>query len=131
MNIIWFRQDLRIHDHAALWHANQHGPMLALVILSPQQWLLHHDAAVKIDLYVRQLHDLKQSLAQLNISLLILNIPLWQDIPLQLSSLCHTLQVQKIFANIEMGVNELKRDAEVQQCLNCLLYTSPSPRDRG
>ena len=118
MNIIWFRQDLRIHDHAALWHASQHGPMLALVILSPQQWLLHHDAAVKIDLYVRQLHDLKQSLVQLNIPLLILNIPLWQDIPRQLSSLCHTLQVQQIFANIEMGVNELKRDAEVQQCLN-------------
>ena len=87
MNIIWFRQDLRIHDHAALWHASQHGPMLALVILSPQQWLLHHDAAVKIDLYVRQLHDLKQSLAQLNIPLLIQNIPLWQDIPRQLSSL--------------------------------------------
>jgi deoxyribodipyrimidine photo-lyase len=21
--LIWFRQDLRIHDHAALWHARQ------------------------------------------------------------------------------------------------------------
>ncbi len=26
--LIWFRQDLRIHDHAALWHASQQGPSL-------------------------------------------------------------------------------------------------------
>ena len=25
MQLIWFRQDLRIHDHAALWQAHQAG----------------------------------------------------------------------------------------------------------
>ena len=47
--LIWFRQDLRIHDHAALWHATQTGRTVALVILSPEQWQLHDDAPIKID----------------------------------------------------------------------------------
>ena len=49
MQLIWFRQDLRIQDHTALWHATQAGPCIALVIISPEQWALHNDAAVKID----------------------------------------------------------------------------------
>ena len=39
--LIWFRQDLRIHDHAALWHATQAGPCIAICILSPAQWQRH------------------------------------------------------------------------------------------
>lgn len=53
--LIWFRQDLRIHDHAALWHASQQGPSLGLVILSPEQWKQHADAPIKISFYLRQL----------------------------------------------------------------------------
>ena len=70
MQLIWFRQDLRIQDHAALWYATQSGSCLAVVILSPGQWSLHHEAPVKIDFYLRQLHALKQQLEQLNIPLL-------------------------------------------------------------
>ncbi len=31
--LIWFRQDLRIHDHAALWRATQTGACIAIVLL--------------------------------------------------------------------------------------------------
>ncbi|EKU36881.1 deoxyribodipyrimidine photolyase domain protein [Acinetobacter sp. WC-141] len=34
--LIWFRQDLRVRDHAALWHACQQGPSIGLIILSPE-----------------------------------------------------------------------------------------------
>lgn len=49
MQLLWFRQDLRLNDHVALWHATQQGQTAALVILSPEQWALHADADIKID----------------------------------------------------------------------------------
>ena len=60
MQLIWFRQDLRIHDQTALWHATQAGSTIAIVYLSPEQWKLHDDAPIKIDLYLRQLQQLKK-----------------------------------------------------------------------
>lgn len=117
MQLIWFRQDLRIHDHAALWHATQQGPCIALAVLSPEQWQLHQDARIKTDFYLRRLKYLKQQLQQLNIPLIILNIPLWKDLVPEILNLCQTLKIESLHANIEVGVNELKRDAQVQQLL--------------
>ena len=114
MQLIWFRQDLRIQDHAALWYATQTGSCLAVVILSPEQWRIHHEAPVKIDFYLRQLHALKQQLNQLNIPLIIRTIDLWKDIPETLFNLTQEFSVDTIHANIEFGVNELNRDRDVQ-----------------
>ncbi|WP_180178878.1 deoxyribodipyrimidine photo-lyase [Acinetobacter sp. YH12041] len=115
MQLIWFRQDLRIHDHAALWHATQQGPCIALAVLSPEQWQLHQDARIKIDFYLRRLKYLKQQLQQLNIPLIILNIPLWENLAPEILNLCQTLKIENLHTNIEVGVNELERDAQVQQ----------------
>ncbi|WP_286741126.1 MULTISPECIES: cryptochrome/photolyase family protein [Acinetobacter] len=117
MQLIWFRQDLRIHDHAALWHATQQGPFIALAVLSPEQWQLHQDARIKTDFYLRRLKYLKQQLQQLNIPLIILNIPLWENLASEILNLCQTLKIENLHANIEVGVNELERDAQVQQLL--------------
>ena len=113
--LIWFRQDLRIHDHAALWHATQAGPCIAIVILSPKQWELHDDAPIKIDFYLRQIQKLQQELATLNIPLIIQKIELWKDIPNFFENLIQTNDFQNIYANIELGVNELQRDQAVQK----------------
>lgn len=117
MQLIWFRQDLRIHDHAALWHATQQGPCIALAVLSPEQWQLHQDARIKTDFYLRRLKFLKQQLQQLNIPLIILNIPLWENLAPEILNLCQHLKIESLHANIEVGVNELERDAQVQQLL--------------
>ena len=117
MQLIWFRQDLRIQDHAALWHATQAGPCIAFVAISFGQWALHDDAAVKIDFYLRQLQELKKQLKNLNIPLVIQEVSFWKDIPAVISKLTQKLDIECLHANIEVGVNELKRDAEVQQLL--------------
>lgn len=117
MQLIWFRQDLRIHDHAALWHATQADSCIALVVLSPKQWQLHDDAVIKIDFYLRQLQELKTKLNSKNIPLIVLNIDLWSDLPQHILKLCQQHQIQSLHANIELGVNELKRDAEIQHLL--------------
>ena len=38
-NLVWFKRDLRLHDHAALWHAQQ-KPIIALYIFEPDYWAL-------------------------------------------------------------------------------------------
>ncbi|MEY2992810.1 MAG: hypothetical protein RI946_2204, partial [Pseudomonadota bacterium] len=38
MQVVWFKRDLRIHDHAALALAAQAGPVLPLYILEPELW---------------------------------------------------------------------------------------------
>lgn len=116
--LIWFRQDLRIHDHAALWHATQAGSCIALVIVSPEQWQRHDDAPIKIEFYLRQLLELKKELETLNIPLLIQSIPLWEDVPKCFKNLIQKINIQNVYANIELGVNELKRDHAVQKLLN-------------
>ncbi|VAX43801.1 Deoxyribodipyrimidine photo-lyase [Acinetobacter calcoaceticus] len=116
--LIWFRQDLRVRDHAALWHACQQGPSIGLIILSPEQWKIHHDAPIKINFYLLQLQQLKKELEQLNIPLIIQVIPHWKDIADYICELTHQLHIENVYSNIEVGVNELKRDKTVQQALN-------------
>lgn len=117
MQLIWFRQDLRIQDHAALWHATRSGNCVALVILSPKQWQQHDDSPAKQIFYLRQLETLKSQLHQLNIPLLTKHIPLWKDVPHEMLQLCLRLGIDAVHANIEIGVNELKRDAQTQEKL--------------
>lgn len=116
--LVWFRQDLRVRDHAALWHASQQGPCIGLIILSPEQWQTHHDAPIKINFYLRQLQQLKKELEQLNIPLIIQVIPYWKDIADLMSKLTNQLNIENIYSNIEIGFNELKRDKTVQEVLN-------------
>ncbi|MDM1247190.1 deoxyribodipyrimidine photo-lyase [Acinetobacter sp. R933-2] len=118
MQLVWFRQDLRITDHAALWHASQTGKCIALVMISIAQWQQHDDAACKISLYLRQIETLKRQLAQLNIPLIIQDVPLWKDVPQQLYTVVQDLKIENVFANIELGINEQKRDTQVNVLLN-------------
>ncbi|MFX8629258.1 deoxyribodipyrimidine photo-lyase, partial [Acinetobacter baumannii] len=116
--LIWFRQDLRIHDHAALWHACQQGPSIGLVILSPEQWKQHDDAPIKISFYLRQLKELQKELASLHIPLVIQVFPYWEDTAKFISDFSKKYNIENVYANIEMGANELKRDKTVQDSLN-------------
>lgn len=116
--LIWFRNDLRLNDHAALWHATQAGSTIAFVALSPLQWQQHDDAIIKIDFYMRQLTQLKQELNTINIPLIVQIIPLWKDIAAEIISISDRYHIQDVYTNIETGINELKRDHAVQEALS-------------
>tara|TARA_A100001015_G_scaffold318935_1_gene440320 strand:+ start:8330 stop:9709 length:1380 start_codon:yes stop_codon:yes gene_type:complete len=62
MNIVWFKRDLRIEDHAPLLLASQKGPVIPLYILEPDLWK-------EPDLSYRQYIFLKESLLSLQVSL--------------------------------------------------------------
>jgi len=38
MQIVWFKRDLRIHDHEALNSAARAGPVIPLYIVEPELW---------------------------------------------------------------------------------------------
>jgi deoxyribodipyrimidine photo-lyase len=38
INIVWFKRDLRIHDHRPLVEAARAGPVLALYVVEPEYW---------------------------------------------------------------------------------------------
>ena len=73
-HLVWFRRDLRVLDHSALFHACKPGQrVIALFMLTPQRWQKHHVSANQVDFILRQLEDLKQSLSALHIPLLIVD----------------------------------------------------------
>lgn len=115
--LIWFRTDLRVHDNTALSAALQAGPTIALFLLSPQQWLEHDDAACKVDFWLRNLQELRQRLAELNVPLLIRSAPHWRDAPEVVAEVCHAQAIGCVRVNEEYGLHEARRDQAVSRHL--------------
>ena len=142
MQLHWFRSDLRIHDNTALHAAASQGAVIAVYLVTPQQWQQHDDAACKVDFWRRQLIDLSQQLAGLNIPLLIRHCDTWQDAPQQLLEVCQQYDIQQLHCNAEYGFNERHRDAATRQllqqhaigfnrCLDQLLFKPGSIRTQS
>ena len=79
MHLIWLRTDLRLHDNTALAAACERGPVAAVYLITPQQWLAHDDAPCKVDFWLRNLQTLSLALAELNIPLLIRHATTWDQ----------------------------------------------------
>ena len=60
--IVWFKRDLRLHDHTPLAEAAREGPVLCLYVVEPGLWA-QPDAALQHYHFVQEsLHDLAQAL---------------------------------------------------------------------
>lgn len=71
INIVWFKRDLRVHDHAALTLAAAQAEVLPLVIIEPQLWQQPDMSARQYEFMLECLHELKDALAQRGGQLLI------------------------------------------------------------
>ena len=97
MNIVWFKRDLRVWDHAALAAAVDAGPVLPLYILEPDLW-------AQPDLSGRHYQFLGECLDALNVSLTRLGQPLVVRVGEAvdvLQSLTQHYDVSAIFAHEE------------------------------
>lgn len=117
MQLHWFRNDLRTQDNTALLAAAQRGAVLALYVISPQQWQQHDDAPCKIDFWYRNLQQLQVQLARLNIPLLLIQVDVWSQLPERIQQLCQQHGIDAVHANQEYGINEQARDNAVRQHL--------------
>ena len=60
--VVWFKRDLRLHDHAALAQAAAHGPVLCLYVLEPSLWAQPDAAAQHLAFIHESLRDLHRAL---------------------------------------------------------------------
>ena len=67
--IVWFKRDLRVTDHAALASAAANGPVLPLYVFEPEYW-------ARSDVSQRQQHFLIETLIDLDRELMHLGAPL-------------------------------------------------------
>tara|TARA_R110001606_G_scaffold361754_7_gene515352 strand:+ start:271056 stop:272465 length:1410 start_codon:yes stop_codon:yes gene_type:complete len=112
--LVWFRNDLRVNDNPALYHACQQGNTVsAIYIATPEQWQKHDDAEVKIDFWRRNLELLKNSLAELNIQLHFFQVDSYQQVPDLITIICRRWDVEQLHFNYEYPINECLRDQHV------------------
>ncbi len=69
--LVWFKRDLRIHDHAALCEAQSHADALALFVIEPE-WLQSPECDPShVDFALGCLSELRIALAQRGMPLLV------------------------------------------------------------
>jgi deoxyribodipyrimidine photo-lyase len=109
----WFRSDLRTHDNLALSAAQDAGTVAALYIATPGQWRKHDDAPIKQDYWRRNLHTLEQTLRELGIPLLYVEVSSYAELPALFRRLLPAWKVCELHCNREYACNEEQRDAAV------------------
>ena len=70
IHIVWFKRDLRVHDHAALFNAAKSGPVLALFAWEPSVWAGEDYVMQHQQFIVECLQSLKKDLNSINLKLL-------------------------------------------------------------
>ena len=71
MEVVWFKRDLRISDHAPLYEAAKRGPVLPLYIVEPQLWAQPDQSRRHFDFLSDCVSDLQAALTALGQPLII------------------------------------------------------------
>lgn len=110
--VVWFKRDLRVHDHAPLHLAMRKGPVLPLYIIEPELWQ-------NPEMSLRHYQFLCECLADLHIQLqslgleLIIQVGIAKDI---LDHIHHTVGIQTLWSHQETGLEwTFMRDLSIQQ----------------
>lgn len=119
--IVWFRQDLRVNDNPALFHAAEYaaeeGRVIGLYIEATEQRILHHDSKAKIGLTYDSLLELRKELNELNIPLHIVKASSFENQIEVLNSWIKKEEADALFFNNEYPINELERDDRVARLM--------------
>lgn len=118
----WFKMDLRTADNRALSMAAAKAkdagvPLIALYIVSPQDWEAHLTAPVRVDFMLRTLQVLKADLEKLDIPLYVETVDKRKGVPARIVNLMQEWGANHLFANLEYEVDELRREAEMVRTL--------------
>ncbi len=113
--LMWFRADLRVTDNTALYHACKaaNDGVLAVFTLCPKQWAQHDWGSTKVDFLLRNLAALSESLAKLNIPMLLVQAGSFASVPAKLVQIAKRQRCDALFFNREYEVNEVARDRAV------------------
>jgi len=121
--IHWFKSDLRLRDNKGLSLAAEKArvkgvPLICVYLVSPQDFVAHLTAPVRVDFILRNLADLKRRLAELDVPLYVESVAKRRHVPGRLIELCESWGVKHVFCNMEYEVDELRREAKLTRaCL--------------
>lgn len=112
----WFKCDLRTRDNKGLHLASEKArsegvPLIAMYLVSPQDFQAHLTSPVRVDFILRTLDVLKADLAELDIPLCIEVIEKRRKIPSRIIELCESWGASHVYCNTEYEVDELRREA--------------------
>jgi deoxyribodipyrimidine photo-lyase len=71
IQIVWFKRDLRVHDHVPLQQAAAHGPVIALYIIEPEYWRGKDASARHWEVIRESLLELQLALRSLGIEIML------------------------------------------------------------
>lgn len=71
LQVVWFKKDLRVDDHAALAAAAEHGPVLPIYIVEPDLWRQPDLSGRHWEFASECLHELRLHLARLGQPLIL------------------------------------------------------------
>ena len=114
MRLVWLKtSDLRIEDNAALYHAAAKGLVIAVFVVTDEQYRQHDDAEIKQDFWWRNLVEISKSLDKLNIPLKVIYKEIYDQIPEVLFALAKKHRVTDLYFNQQYEVNETKTETAV------------------
>jgi deoxyribodipyrimidine photo-lyase len=118
MNLVWLRNDLRLTDNPALYHAlDKQQTTAALFILTPKQHQIHGEAPQKLEFIKAHVKNLCQRLKKLNVETIIRTVPTFNEIPSVFQRLLDELPIDSVSFNHNYWLNEQKRDEAVIKLL--------------
>jgi len=115
VQLVWFKRDLRVVDHAPLTQAAERGPVLPLYVVEPGLWAQPDTAARHWAFIAESLLELRQVLATLGQPLVVIV----GEITRVLQDLQQRLAIDAVWSHEETGNNWThKRDERVRDFLN-------------
>ncbi len=99
MHIVWFKRDLRVHDHPALLNALSRGPVLALYVYEPALLAAPDVAAQHVGFVNECLLELRVSLACVGLPLVVRT----GDMPQVLADLHADTPIAGLYSHEETG----------------------------
>ncbi len=121
MNLLWYRNDLRIHSHRALQQALERDePVIAVYFLCDQQWDSHDVAPLRRWYVLQSLLELGDALAERGVDLHVLDAGDFAAVPALMADFVREHGIERLFCSREYPLNELNRDRAVAQAMEPL-----------
>jgi deoxyribodipyrimidine photo-lyase len=114
-SLVWFRNDLRVADHPALFNAMDHGEAIAVFCLCNRQWRSHDVGDNRFAFLLDGVHALARELKSLGVPLVLVQAPWFDDVPKRLVNLAQKLSASAISFIEEYPLNEQVRDSKVRR----------------
>ena len=118
-SLVWFRNDLRVTDHPAVWHASQlNQEVIACYFVTVEQWRSHDMGDKRLLFQLQSLQALGVELRKLGIPLKIMFADWFHELPEKIDDLCNDLRVDNVYWVDEYPLNERRRDTNVEKLLS-------------